>query len=93
MSWLTRSKKLRQVDVHHDVVALLGIAVCSQNRILSPTARAEAVAVLAEGWIDQRLQHLQQCLLNQTVWSRWDTQFPFTSVRFRDAYPTDRLRR
>lgn len=73
------------------MAALLGIALRSQHRIVGPAARAEAVAVLAEGGINQRLQHLQQCLLNQTVGDGGDTQFPLTAVRFRDAYPTNGL--
>lgn len=47
--------------------------------------------MLAEGGINQRLQHLQQCLLNQTVSDGEYTQFPLTAVRLRDAYPTDGL--
>jgi len=93
MSWLTRDpvEELRQVDVHHDMAALLGVTLRSQHGVVGPTARAEAVAVLAEGGINQRLQHLQQCLLNQTISDGGDAQFPLTAVRLRDAYPTDGL--
>jgi hypothetical protein len=35
------------------------------------SARPEAVAVLAEGGIKNRLQYLQQCLLDQTIRDRW----------------------
>src|SRR5690554_7078620 len=68
---------------------LLGVALRSAHGIVGPAARTEGVAVFAEGGINQRLQHLQQCLLDQTVGDGGDTQFPFTAVRFRDAYPTN----
>ena len=84
-------KEPGQVHIDHCVATLLDISLGGQNGIVGSAARAKAVTVLAEGGIDQRLLHLQQCLLNQTVGHGGDAQFPLTSVRFRDAYPTDGL--
>ncbi len=48
------------------------------------SARTEAVAVLAEGGIKLRLQHLQQRLLDQPIRHRRDAELALTSVRLRD---------
>ena len=42
----------------------------------------EAVAVFAEAEIDQGLQLLQQCLMNQPICHRGDTQLTLVFVRF-----------
>jgi len=81
----------RQVNIHHNVAALLDIALRSHNRVLGASARTEAVTVFAEGGIDPRLQHLQQCLLNQAIGHGGNTQFTLTSIRLWDAYPAHRL--
>ena len=55
------------------------------------SARTEAVAVLAEGRIKDRLQHLQQRLLDQPIRHRRDAKLALASVRLRDRYPSHRL--
>ena len=50
----------------------------------------EAVAVLAERRVKQRLQHLQQGLLNQPIRHRRYAQLALASVRLRDRYPSYR---
>ena len=52
--------------------------------------RAEAVTVLAEARVDQRLQHLQQRLLNQPVRRRRDAKLALASAGLRDRYPAYR---
>ena len=52
-------EELRQIHVHHGAVALLRVPLRCQHGIPRTAAGAEPVAVLTEGQIDQRLQHLQ----------------------------------
>ena len=54
--------------------------------------RTETVAVLTEGWIKDRLQHLKQRLLNQTIRHRRDAKLALASIWLWDRYPTHRLR-
>jgi hypothetical protein len=42
--------------------------------------------VLAEGGINQRLQHLQEGLLNQSIYHRRDAQLALAAVRFGNQY-------
>lgn len=50
------------------------------------SARTEAIAELGERRIDQRLQDLQQGLLNEPVSDGGDTQFPHAARRLRDFH-------
>jgi len=54
------------------------------------SARPEAVAVLAEGRIKDRLQHLQQSLLDQAIRHRRDAELTLATARLRDRHPTYR---
>ena len=63
-----------------------------KDGLMRASARTEAVAVLAEGWIKHRLQYLQQRLLNQTIRYRRDAKLALASVRLGDHYPSHRLR-
>lgn len=74
------------------MATLLDVPLRRQHRVARPATGTEPVAVRAEGRIDQRLQHLQQCLLNQTVGHGGNAQFTFTPVRLRDAHAPHRLR-
>lgn len=56
------------------------------------TARPEAVAVLAESGIKERLQHLQQRLLDQAIRHRRDAELALAPIRFRDRHPSHRHR-
>ncbi len=50
------------------------------------------MAVFTKGWIDQRLQYLQQCLLDQAVDHRGYPQLTLASIRLREADATHRTR-
>ncbi len=54
------------------------------------SARAEAVAMLAEGGIKDGLQHLQQRLLDQPIRHRWDAKLALATLRLGDRHPTYR---
>jgi len=48
-----------QIQVHHDPVAGLHVLLRFPHRAMRASPRTEAVAVLAERRVDERLQHLQ----------------------------------
>ena len=83
-------KELRQVNVDYDSPARLDVRLRGQHRIMRTPARPEAVAVLAESGVKQWLQHLEQCLLDQSIRHRRDAQLALASVRFPDRYPSYR---
>lgn len=75
-------KELGQVHVHHHALARLDVRPCGLDRIVRAPARSKPVAVFAEGGVDQRLQHLQQCLLDQSIYDRRNAQLTLAAVRF-----------
>ncbi len=54
-------------------------------------ARAETETGGREVRLQDRLQDLQNGLLNQTVDHRWDAQLAHPAARLRDLHPLDRL--
>jgi hypothetical protein len=56
-----------QVQIHHDPVAGLHVLLRFQHRAVRASPWPEAVAVLAERRVDERLQYLQKRLLDQSV--------------------------
>ena len=48
-----------QIDIHDDPPTRLHVGLRREDGLLRASARTEAVAVFAEGWIKDRLQHLQ----------------------------------
>src|SRR5262249_12052491 len=52
----------------------------------------EAVACIREGWVEQRLQDLQQGLLDEPVEHRRDAELALAPARLRDCHPSHRLR-
>jgi len=57
-------KELLQVKRHNHPPSGLHVALRGQNRILRTSPRPESLAMLTEGGVQNRLKHLQQCLLN-----------------------------
>jgi hypothetical protein len=60
-------EELLQVHVHHNPPTGLHVRLRGKHRILRTPTRPEAVAVLAEAGVQNRLQYLQQRLLDQPV--------------------------
>ena len=83
-------EELLQVHVHHDPPARLHVRLRREHGVVRASARPEAVAVLAEGRIKNRLQHLQQRLLDQPIRHRRDAKLALASLRLRDRYPPHR---
>jgi hypothetical protein len=69
------------LTIHHHAFARLHTRPCGSHRIVRTLSGPEAVAVFAKARIDQGLQHLQQCLLNQPICHRGDAQFALGAVR------------
>ena len=80
-------EELLQVGVHHDPPARLHVRLRGQDRIVRTSPRLETVAVLAESRVQNRLQHLQQRLLDQPIRHRRDAQLALAAVQSRDRYP------
>jgi hypothetical protein len=80
-------KEFLQINIYHDPPTRLDEPLRGYYRIMSTPPGPEAVAVFAERRVKQRLQHLQQGLLNQPIRYRRYAQLALASVRFRDHYP------
>ena len=79
-------KELLQVHVHHRPLTFLHIPLGLLHRVMRSSAGPQAVAVLGECRIDQRLQHLQQGLL---VSEESKATFPLDSKVRTFVKPTD----
>lgn len=75
-------EELLQVDIHHEAPSGLHERLCRQDGIVRTSARAEAVAVLAEVGIKDRLQDLQERLLDQAVQHRGDAELALAAPGF-----------
>ena len=60
-------EELLQVPIDHDPPSSLHMRLRGQHRVLRTPTRPETVAVLAESKVQNRLQNLQQCLLDVVV--------------------------
>jgi len=63
-----------------------------RHRLLGRAPRPEAVAVLAERRVPQRLKPLEHRLLNHAVDHGWNAEVACPAGRLRDLHPTHRLR-
>jgi hypothetical protein len=84
-------EEFRQVHVHHHALARLHVRPRGLDRIVRTPAGPKPVAVFAEGGVDQGLQHLQQCLLDQPIQHRGDAQLALAPVRFGNHHLAHRL--
>ncbi|MDT4861351.1 hypothetical protein FQZ97_959530 [compost metagenome] len=85
-------EELLQVDVHHPAPAGLHVPLCLQDRLLSAAPRPEAVARLGEPRFVDRLENLQQRLLDQPVHHRRNAQCPDPARRLGNVHRAHRLR-
>lgn len=84
-------EELLQVHIDYDPPFGLYERLGRQDGIVCAPARAEAVAVGAEGRIKDRLQDLQKRLLDQAVLHRGDAKLTLAAPRLRDHHATHRL--
>jgi hypothetical protein len=92
MSWLDPVEELLQVDVHHKAAAFLHIGLRATNRVVRTPSGPEAVARIREGRVEQRLQDLQQGLLDKAVKHRRDAKLALAPAGLWDRHPSHRLR-
>ena len=85
-------KELGQVHVHHHALARLHVRRRGFDRIVRTAPRSKPVAVVAEAGVDLRLQHLQQCLLDQPIHHRRDAQLALVPIRLGNHHPGYRAR-
>jgi hypothetical protein len=83
-------EELLQVHIHHHFMARLHVLLCLEHRPVRASPRPEAVAVLAQSRVDDRLQHLQQRLLDQSVHHGRYAQFALSASRFGYAHAAHR---
>src|SRR5579872_2283461 len=58
---------------------------------MSVASRPESIAGVGEGGVQNGVQHLQDRLLHQAVYSHWDAQLALSSSRLRYLHPAYRL--
>ena len=85
-------EKFRQVDIDDEPIAFDDIGLRLRHRLLGRAPRPEAVAVLAERRVPQRLKPLEHRLLDHAVDHGWNAEVACPAGRFRDLHPTHRLR-
>ena len=85
-------EKLRQIHIDHPPSSLLDVPLCCAHGIVRAAPRPKAVAVLREGRIEERLQDLQQRLLDEAVKHGRNPQLPDPAARLRNLVPPHRLR-
>ena len=82
-----------QINIYDKLMAFDDVGLRLRHRLVGRAARPEAVAVLAECWVPQRLQPQQDCLLNHTINRSWNAEVAHPSaIRLRYSHPTYRLR-
>src|SRR4051812_46639232 len=85
-------EELGQVDVHDKLIACDDIGLRLRHRLVGGAARPEAEAVLAERRVPQRLELLENRLLDHAINRGWNAKVARPAGRLRDGYPTHRLR-
>lgn len=81
---------LLQVHIDHRPQAVLHVLPCAKHCIVRTASRPKAVAVLGERRIDQRLQHLQQGLVDQPIRHRRNPQLAHSTSGLRDLHAPHR---
>src|SRR4051812_21940200 len=85
-------EELGQIDIHDELIACDDIGLRLRHRLVGGAARPEAVAVLAERRVPQRLKLLQNRLPDHAINRGWNAKVARPAGRLRDGYPTHRLR-
>ena len=86
-------EELRDINIHHPVLARADVSLRRSYGVVRAAPRTKTVARLAEPRIENRLQHLQQCLLYHPIHHRRYTELTRPPVRLRDVHPPYRARR
>ena len=85
-------KELFQVHIHRPHFACIQIFPAFLESVMGTSFQSEAVTRFCEfRFVDWR-QHLRNCLLDDTVYCCWDSQFSCLTVVLGNFYPSDGLR-
>ncbi len=85
-------EELLQIEVHYPAIPFGLILLRLRDGPMLRVFRSEAVTVDRERRVPLLLQHLQHCLLNESIHRRGDAKPSLASVRLIDLYPFDWLR-
>jgi hypothetical protein len=80
-------EKLFQVEVHDDLAPVGDVALGLGERLMGALARAEAKARHRKGRIEDRLQDLQNRLLNKTVHHGRNAELACSAAGLGDFHP------
>src|SRR6202034_1594790 len=67
-------KEFGQIQINHRLISVLEIAGCFGDRGVSATVRAESVTAVVKGRFEDRLQDLEDRLLNRPVDHVWNAE-------------------
>jgi site-specific DNA recombinase len=81
-----------EVHVHHPAPSVLHVLLRLPHGVVRPATRPETVAVLAEGRIEDRLQHLKHQLLHEAVEHRRNANLPHSTATLRNQLSLHRTR-
>jgi hypothetical protein len=86
-------EELRQVDIDNELIAFGDEGLRLRHRLLGGASRPEAVTVLAERRIPQRLKPLEHRLLDDAIDHGWNAESTLPAAPgLWDHHPTHRLR-
>jgi hypothetical protein len=77
-------EELLQIDVYQPAISLAHVLLRLTHRIVCTALRSKAIRRARELRIEQRGEHLKQCLLDQPVEHGRDPQLTHPAARFRD---------
>src|SRR5208283_1194467 len=82
-------KKFGQVKINHRLITSLKVSFCFGNGGVGTAVGAEPVTAGVEGWLEDRLQYLEDRLLNHPVHHVWDTETPLPASGLRKPDPAN----
>src|SRR5690349_23303324 len=86
-------EKLRQIYIDNELIAVGDIGLRLRHRLLGRASRPEAVTVLAERRVPQRLKPLEHRLLDDAIDHGWNAESTLPAAPgLGDHHPTHRLR-
>ena len=86
-------EELFEVEVHDPPIAARQMLLRGRYRLMCRASRPKPVAVVGECRVEDGLQDLQHCLLDEAVESGGHAQFAHATIRLRNLDTPDRRRR
>jgi hypothetical protein len=82
-------KEFGQVKINHRLITSLKVSFCFSNGGVGTAVGAEPVTAGVEGRFEDRLQYLEDRLLNHPVHHIWDTKPPLPASGLRQPDPAN----